>query len=517
MKFLDTLVAAIAPKFAIRRIQARESIKAYYEAVKFDRLHSRKLNSSDPDAVTQPAVAITRDLARDIEQNNDTGRGILNTLVNNTVGDGIKPIPLVKDVTGELAQDFNKALKAAYDEWVRNPEVTGDFDYYSAQRMIARSLFRDGEIFLQHLEGNVPRLDHASVVPYSIEMIESDYVPMDYNDENKGIIQGIQKNAWGKATRYFIYKENPDRKALTSRQDVKTIAAKKMTHLKLIDRIRQTRGVSVFASVFNRLDDVKEIDENERVAGRVAAAMAAFIRKGSPDMYVKTSTPYREMEFVPGMIFDDLMPGEEIGTIDTTRPNNELIPFRDAQLRAVAAGTATGYSTISRNYNGTYSAQRQELVEQYSNYGVIWAYLKDRMAVPIWERFVAMAVASGTVDVSGIDESTLYNASFTRPPMPWIDPSREMSAIEKEIGLGLTSRSDVIMRRGGDPDEVFRKIKEEAGVLGEVQQNQSEPQQNQSEPQQDEAQALDDIEVGAIVRTADGYYLRRTADGYEPV
>ena len=54
------------------------------------------------------------------------------------------------------------------------------------------------------------------------------------------------------------------------------------------------------------------------------------------------------------------MVGEEIGTIDTNRPNPNLQAYRDGQLRASAAGLGASYSSISRNYNGTYSAQRQE-------------------------------------------------------------------------------------------------------------------------------------------------------------
>ena len=34
-----------------------------------------------------------------------------------------------------------------------------------------------------------------------------------------------------------------------------------------------------------RFDDIKDIDESERVAARVAAAMAAYIKKGVPDDY----------------------------------------------------------------------------------------------------------------------------------------------------------------------------------------------------------------------------------------
>ncbi len=56
-----------------------------------------------------------------------------------------------------------------------------------------------------------------------------------------------------------------------------------------------------------------------------------------------------------------------------------------------AAGMGTSYSSLSKNYNGTYSAQRQELVEQYGAYGVLSMEFIHQLARPITERFVAMA------------------------------------------------------------------------------------------------------------------------------
>lgn len=41
---------------------------------------------------------------------------------------------------------------------------------------------------------------------------------------------------------------------------------------------------------------------------------------------------------------------------------HQLLALRAGQLKAIAAGIGAGYSSIARSYDGTYSAQRQELV-----------------------------------------------------------------------------------------------------------------------------------------------------------
>jgi lambda family phage portal protein len=169
------------------------------------------------------------------------------------------------------------------------------------------------------------------------------------------------------------------------------------------------------------------------------------------------------MKMQPGMIFDNLLPGEEVGMIDSNRPNSMLEQFRNSQLRAVAAGTSTSFSSISKDYNGTYSAQRQELVEQSVHYGVLRDYFIERCVRPIWEKFVEMAVLSGQLEVGEkeINKISLNKASFQGPTMPWIDPKKEGEAEQLAVGAGFKSRAQVIRERGGNPQDVFEQIKQE--------------------------------------------------------
>jgi lambda family phage portal protein len=259
------------------------------------------------------------------------------------------------------------------------------------------------------------------------------------------------------------------------------------------------------------MDDIKEIDESERVASRVAAAMAAFIKKGTPDLYMapeldSDGTPkYRELEMVPGIIFDDLMPGEDIGTFDPKRPNQNLIPFRDSQLRSAASGLMTSYSSLSKNYNGTYSAQRQELVEQFNVYRALSNSFIFRWCQPTWESFVDAAVASGAVSISSrINRDTLYNASHTAPPMPWIDPEAEVTAFAMAEDRLYESKSAIIRRRGGVPDEVFREIQRDREELERrgltAASPNTETSQNEPPPDDDSSEETANRTARAVLR-----------------
>lgn len=470
MNPIDKVLAPLFPGWAASRLRARHLIDVYaraYEAAKPGRLHKKRADRGSGDAVVLEAGDSLRMQARHLDENHDLAKGVLNTLVNNIIGVGIRVEPQVKNKKGDHIPDFSRALLELFRDWMLFPEVTGELHWYAVQRLACRSWLRDGEVLAQLLEGNVVALDHATRVPFSIELIEADLLPFELNDDNRGIIQGVEKSKWGRPRAYHILKEHPgDLNNYSFYLDTKRVKAENIIHLKLVDRIRQTRGVSVFASVLHRLDDIKDYEESERVAARVAAAMCAFFRKSLDGAPVTISqeggNPSRTMKMAPGMIFDNLLPGEDIVSIESKRPNAALEPFRNGQLRAVAAGTYTGYSSISKNYNGTYSAQRQELVEQSVHYAVLREHFVERFVSPVWTRFVRMALLSGLVEKpANLNEDTLFDADFRGPSIPWIDPLKEINAEEKAVQAGFKSRSQVIRERGGNPQDVNDQIKRE--------------------------------------------------------
>lgn len=459
----DRLVAWFNPVAATRRAHAR-SVLAYYEAAKPDRLRKgRRATGSANDEVLRGGAAL-RQIPRHLEQNYDLALGVLNTLVANIVGaQGIGVEPQPRNLDGSINDALAREIMELHKEWKKRPEVTGQHDWPSTERLLARSWARDGDVFTQLVAGAIPGLDHGTRVPFSVEMLEADYVPQQMNSLAPArIVQGVELNAWGAPVAYHVFKSDPLEGGALLGAQTKRMSADRMLHLKTVHRIRQVRGVSVFASVLNRFDDLKDYEESERIAAKIAASMAAYIKKGAPDMYQAGDpldpTAPRSMKFRPGMVFDDLLPGEEIGMIDTNRPNPNLETYRSGQLKAIAAGTGPSFSSIARTYDGTYSAQRQELVESYAIYGVLSAEFISRISRPVYERFVATAVASGVLRVpAGLKPGTLADATYMPPAMPWIDPRREAEAWGMLEDRAYASGPEIIRKRGGNPMDVLEQ------------------------------------------------------------
>lgn len=461
MKLLDRAIEALAPMHGLKRAQARHAlamVKAY-EGADRNRLRNAARDFGSGNSAAVGSGLQLRAQARHLDRNHDIVSGALDTLCTNIIGaNGIGVEPQPRNTNGDIDESLAEQLGVLWKNFNKRPEVTWSHDAGSAERLLARTWLRDGEALAQELIGAVPLLDHGTVVPYSLELIEPDFLPWDFTDPARGITQGVQRNAWGRATAYHVYKQHPgDSLALVG--ETKSVPADRMIHLRLIDRIGQVRGVTLLASVLTRLEDIKDYEESERIAAKIAACFAAFIIKGDGTMLGEGSSEQadRTTRLAPGMVFDNLRPGESVGTVDTNRPNPNAEGWRNGQLRPVAAGMRISFSSLAKNYNGTYSAQRQELVEQYGAYGVLAHEFISQYKRRVYERFAAVCLATpGLLRLPrDIDRSSIGDALYLPPVMPWINPLHEaeaMAVLEEHTHM---SGPEIIRRRGANPRDVL--------------------------------------------------------------
>ena len=471
LNLVDRLVGYVNPNAGLRRLQARTALQhlkaafSPYDADSPSRNRKFYSNGLSPNQITQKSAVALRNQARQLQRNHDVSRGILRTMVNNIVGPngiGIEPQPRKAD--GSIHEAYAKILRDAHREWALKPEVTKRHTYAKVQRLMCGTFLRDGEAFAQELMGSVPGLTHGSRVPFSLELFEADFVPYHYS-QSPNVAQGIESNAWGQPIAYWVYKSDPMEGVGAFSSDLKRVSADRVHHIALLDRIGQMRGISEFASIITRLEDIKDYEESERVAAKIAASLTAFVKKNTPDGYTAPNTDEsgnavaRNIGMAPGMIIDSLAPGEEIGMIDSNRPNPNVVTFRQGQLRAVAAGVGASYSSIARDYNGTFSAQRQELVEQWVNYATLTDEFVGQFVQPTYQSFVQACELSGLVRrPSDVVAGTENDALFIAQAMPWIDPAKEASAYVTLVRAGFASEVEVIRRRGGNPRDLLEQV-----------------------------------------------------------
>lgn len=485
---IERMIGHISPQWAFRRhnmSRALDASLAYerkYEAAEESRLREIRKSRGSADSQLMRSAEIMRQRARDIDENYDIAAGILDVLESKIVGAEILAHPMVMMLGGtELAVDLNRFLAEKYREFAVRPETTRQYSMGKCQRLAVRSWMRDGEVFVNHLDGNVPGLMHSTDVPYSIELLEADVVPMSLTGlgvDSKLLRYGVLLDEWGQPVEYVMLKDHPGDSNLgifalgsisgintLSAKDIKQVPAEDVMHLKCVKRIRQTRGVSVFATVFNRLSDLKDYEEAEQTAARIGSYVALAITKAADvEPSDDGSSSPRQLDWMNGMIFDQLAQGEKVESIENKRPSNQILPFRQQSLMAASSGTRAGYSSIAKDFNGTYSAQRQELVESELHYSVLTEEVVSTKARPTYRRFVKMMQTGGLIPpelLAGVDMDTLFKAAYRGPSVAYIDPVKEINHELIGVQAGFFSKQSVQLKRGHNPSDVDAEIEQE--------------------------------------------------------
>lgn len=483
------LIQKLFPGYTLKRELARLRLHALtraYEGGKINDYHRPIIGAGESANTSMENAGINlRNRSRYFDENHDIVTGIFDTLVNNIIGNADPIRPMIRNPDGTLNTEANLRLKRLWKEFSIKPTICKQYTMLQALKLSCRGWLRDGEYLTRIVRGH-----SDNIVPLAFELIESDYLPYEKSVSEDGkptIIQGVEFNNNNEVTGYHLYDHHPDSGGFgivniaTHRVD-----ADEIIHVKFTRRTHQVRGVPLLHSVMLRLDDLKDYEESERIAARVAAAMTGFVQKPGETMGQVGANNERTFEMSPGMIFDNLMPGETIGTIASNRPNPELITFRSAMLRAVAAGTGTNYSTISRDYNGTYSSQRQELLESKPNYEALRQQFSDYAIFPIWREFIKMAKFSGKIKAAGIDPQTIDDLELRGINIGWIDPKKQADASATSINSGIMTRGQVIREKGGDPESVFAEMIEEKKLFGDIAQDTEKNKGAENEkPEQD--------------------------------
>ena len=477
MELIKTL-EQFFPRWALKRRQA-DSLKRFYDAGtpsnQFKRVPG---GNSSADAVVQQANISLRQIGRYLDENEPLAHGILDTLEKKVVGTGLELRPMVKSSTGKIQERLNKRIASLWWDFCQSPEVTRELTMDEVQRVSFRSMCRDGEMLAQHVVGDT-RIRPTGDVYYAVELLEADYLPFNTfvtSGTRQEIISSVEKNQWGQPIAYHLYKTHPGSATggYMPQQDLETkrVLAEDMIHLKYTTRIRQTRGVPILAPILRLMESIKDYKESETVAARVNAALTAFITKSTDFAGATGTDSERQYEMNPGMIYNDLLPGENVSMIKADRPNPELTNFLNILMKSASSGTHTSYSDISKDYSGTYSSQRQEMVSQKIDYDLLRGKFINDFMNPIYRKFLEVAQLQGLLRIpQSVDMQTLLSPEWSSPAQPWIDPKKEADAWIAMHDAGLMSKSEIVGSRGQDLNKLYtelaleKEIEEQLGLI----------------------------------------------------
>lgn len=422
--------------------------------------------SSSTSADTELASSLSSLRQRSRQMVRDVGyaRRARNLVINNVIGPGMGLQAQVMGQRGDLRENVNAAIEAAWAEWCAadSCHTGGALHFGDLERAGMAQVFEAGECFLRvH-----PRAFGASKVPIALELIEAERIADGIAEPGAiapgaEVRMGIEVDRFGRALAAWVRERQPgDLRGGSSATDrAERVPASDLYHLRIITRWPQTRGEPWLHASVRKLDDMGETTQLEITAARGSAAYFATITTPEADQPL---TAEKEADGTGVMALDpltiqQLAPGEELQFHAPNRPNAQLDPFMRLMLREVAAGADLSYASLSADYSQTnYSSSRLALLDDRDVWRVLQQWWIRAFRVPFHKRWLQQAVLSRAVNIPvteyAADPAKFEAARFKPRGWSWVDPTREVNAYKEAIRGGLTTLTDVISATGEGRD-----------------------------------------------------------------
>ncbi|MDF2631426.1 MAG: phage portal protein lambda family [Caproiciproducens sp.] len=472
---LDKLITYVSPKAGYYRAKYQAGVNAVrnYDAGKIDRSNADwvPVNSSpeQTDANQRPFVTAR---ARDLERNSDIAESVVDAIVRNVIGTGIKPQAQIKNDDDSFNEKLNTQLEKKFQRWAmpENCDITGHQSFYELQTMALTRRIYDGEIFALP----IMMKDKALFLPLQLQLIEPDLLAtglINAPGTNNVILHGVEVNKYFKPLAYWFQEMSPD--GYTS-LEARRVPANKVWHLFKKRRPNQTRGMSELHRIMNRLKETGRYLDAELLCREIAACFAAYVETDLPTEQVSTlrkgDKEKPQKDLVPGTV-TYLSPGEKITTAQPPASGASVQDYTQVELRLAGAGIGVSYEEVSRDMSkSTYSSARMAHLADRRTFIPIQNYVIVHFCRPVWREFVRSCVLTNQVKIPDYwqNEEKYLECNWIAPGWAWIDPLKDVKATREEIDAGLATVADKCAERGDDWRDVYMQLKREQDYAKEL-------------------------------------------------
>lgn len=447
-------------------------------ARKKTRLYVRKYNAADTgrlfkdwltggtnaDAEIYQAIGILRNRARDLARNNDYVLRFFNLVKTNVVGhSGVSLQVKSRRADGKLNKPANTAIESGYKDFCKkaNCTVTGQLSMIDLQKLIVSTVPRDGEILIRKIK-NFPHGSHM----FALQPIEADQLDhrlnMTLTNGNK-IVMGVEKDKWSRPVAYHLLMKHPGDTLNASYQRFERVRvpADEIIHLFIHERVNQTRGVTWLAAPAARCKMLDGYEEAELVASRTGAStMGIFVKPDNEDFLGDDDEDDENVSDVtfdaePGT-FKEAPAGYDLKVFDPNHPNAAFADFEKAILRGISSGLNVSYVSLANDLEGvSYSSIRQGELADRDHWRMLQVWLVEHFCTAVFESWLMQFLSFGGSGLLLRDFDT-YNAPVWRPRgWQWVDPEKESTSAERDVGNHIKSIWAVAAEKGDDLEEIF--------------------------------------------------------------
>ncbi len=425
--------------------------------------------AGSPDNDIVENLQTLRERSRDLYMGAPLATGAIKSIRTNVVGSGlILNAQVDAEYLGlepEEADAWERQVEREWKLWANSPECDAAriLSFGQMQALALISALVSGDVFVL-----LPELRRAGS-PYGlkVQLLEGDYVCDPYQlDYSRNILEGVEVDDFGAPIAYYIAKYHPadtlsrGRKgpqewtrveafgAETGRRNVLHIMADN-------ERPNQRRGTPLLAPVMEALKQVSRYTEAELMGAVVAGMFTVFIKSNSPDSMLGPALPLgmqlegtkednTAYELGNGAIVG-LEPGEEIQTANPSRPVSSFDAFITAMAKQIGVALELPYEILLKTFNSSYTAARAAFLEAWKMYYMRRDWLANAFCRPIYQEWLAEAVASGRIKANGFFDDPAIRAAWSGsdwfgPSQGSINPQVEAAAAEARVQSCFSTR-----------------------------------------------------------------------------
>ncbi len=552
---LDQVVYALAPRAGARRIAARKA-KQLLEA-KIDsgqnkiasRLRRRSFKQVEPNETRDPRY-ISDDLeirslledqlvelqtrAVGLYGDNSIARSAVESRVIYEVGQGISIKPQVKTrkgsrfLTPERVKEINDALRELIDSVSEHGvDRTKTLSLPMAQRLVVREFANEGECFV--LLGAAPYAGRGAFggpVPTVMEFISPRRVetpPEFHADPNVrlGIRYGSRH---GEIVGYYVRRTHPDDAGIDHDPNYDFFPrfdnAGNPRLLHVFDPLfaGQSRGLPWLTATLNKILDFDDFFEAEIIAKQIEACFGLIFKiakdeedPDSTDLYgmalkaAEKQTPEGElMESIKPGFIQRIREGDDVTTVDPSRPGANFAPFLEGSLRMIASSAQIPYEILAKNFfRTTFASGRLAILDGQLGFAMRRSILNDLFLTPWYRRVVSDKVFAdelwGTLPIEEFvqDPDWFIRRKYYCKQMGLIDPEKQIKAFSLGMKDGTLNKADYHEENGSDweaaEEQRFEERKRQIDANLELEAYEAEQREKKGLPPKQEANTDEDM------------------------
>lgn len=463
---VDRAIALISPRAALKRVTARAAL------MQFTAANARSYDAARPgsratwgwfagptsaNAELFGSLQTLRDRSRDLVRNNGHAAKAIRVLTNNVVGTGLTAQARTPDKL------TNEKIDRLWLSFCEECDFAGQLNFDGLQRLAIRCMLEGAETVVRL----VPVKGRKTAVPLELQLLEGDYI--DHRRTAKsasgGVYQGIEFDAEGRRSGYWLFKEHPGEIAYFNNYQSERIPASSILHLYEILRIGQIRGVPWLVPGMVKARELDTYDEAELVRKRIEACVAAIVMGVDDENEasitgtaggavsgptVRDAAGRTVEEFTPGLIA--IARGTKDIKFTAPAQNGSYPEYKRTQLQSLSAAWDMTYELLSGDLSRVnYSSIKAGINEFRRSVEVLqWLTFIPMFMTPIWRAFIDHAVLVGRLPAK-----TSYDVEFSTPKFEAVDPLKETEADIAAVRALMLSPQEALKRRGFDPDQIF--------------------------------------------------------------